>query len=56
MEFVVTTAIKKLYKLNKRIKVIRGGTSAGKNFGIIPILIDKTIKKHNLEISKVAGS
>jgi len=56
MEFVVTTAIKKLYKLNKRIKVIRGGTSAGKTFGIIPILIDKAIKNPNLEISIVSES
>jgi phage terminase large subunit len=56
MEFVVTTAIKKLYRLNKRIKVIRGGTSAGKTFGIIPILIDKAIKNPNLEISIVSES
>lgn len=56
MEFVVTTAIKKLYKLNNRIKVIRGGTSAGKTFGIIPILIDKAIKNPNLEISIVSES
>jgi len=56
MEFVVTTAIKKLYQLNKRIKVIRGGTSAGKTFGIIPILIDKAIKNPNLEISIVSES
>ena len=56
MEFVVTTAIKKLYQLNKRIKVIRGGTSAGKTFGIIPILIDKAIKNANLEISIVSES
>lgn len=56
MEFVVTTAIKKLYKLNKRIKVIRGGTSAGKTFGIIPVLIDKAIKNPNLEISIVSES
>ncbi len=56
MDFVVTTAIKKLYKLNKRIKVIRGGTSAGKTFGIIPILIDKAIKNPNLEISIVSES
>tara|TARA_R100001510_G_C7656742_1_gene217097 strand:+ start:4084 stop:5250 length:1167 start_codon:yes stop_codon:yes gene_type:complete len=56
MEFVVTTAIKKLYKLNKRIKVVCGGTSAGKTFGIIPILIDKAIKNPNLEISIVSES
>ena len=56
MSFVVTTAIKKLYKLDKRIKVVCGGTSAGKTFGIIPILIDKAIKNPNLEISIVSES
>ena len=56
MEFVVTTAIKKLYALRKRVKVIRGGTSAGKTFGIIPILIDKAIREPGLEISIVSES
>jgi len=56
MEFVVTTAIKKLHKLKKRVKVIRGGTSAGKTFGIIPILIDKAIREEGLEISIVSES
>ncbi len=54
--FVYTTAIKKLRKLTKRVKVIPGGTSAGKTFGIIPILIDKAIKTPNLEISIVSES
>jgi phage terminase large subunit len=39
--FIVTTAIKRLLKLKRRIKVVRGGTSAGKTFGIIPILINR---------------
>jgi phage terminase large subunit len=56
MEFIVTTAIKKLHRLKKRIKVIRGGTSAGKTFGIIPILIDKAIREPGLEISIVSES
>ena len=42
--FVVTTAIKKLLKLKKRKKIVQGGTSAGKTFGILPILIDRAIK------------
>lgn len=54
--FHFTTAIKKLRKLTKRIKVIPGGTSAGKTYGIIPILIDKAIKEANLEISIVSES
>ena len=56
MSFLVTTAIRKLHKLNKRIKVVCGGTSAGKTFGIIPILIDKAIRNPNLEISIVSES
>jgi len=54
--FIVTTAIKKLLKLKNRIKVVRGGTSAGKTFGILPILVDRCIKEANLEISVVAES
>ena len=42
--FTYTTAIKKLRKLKKRIRVVPGGTSAGKTFGILPILVDYAIK------------
>ena len=56
MNFVVTTAIKKLSKLKKRKKIIQGGTSAGKTFGIIPLLIDKAIKNKDCEISIVSES
>jgi len=54
--FQVTTAIKKLYKLKKRKKVIQGGTSAGKTFGILPILIDRCIRTPMLETSVVSES
>ena len=53
---VRTTAINKILKLKKRIKIIQGGTSAGKTFGIIPILIDKAATNPNTEISVVAES
>ena len=55
-DFIVTTAIKKLSKLNKRNRVVQGGTSAGKTFGIIPLLIDHAIKNPNKEISIVSES
>ena len=55
MSFVYTTAIKKMRKLKKRIKIVQGGTSAGKTFGILPILIDKAAKE-KLEISIVSES
>jgi len=51
-----TTAINKILALKKRVKIIQGGTSAGKTFGIIPVLIDKAAKTSNLEISIVAES
>ena len=54
MSFVYTTAIGKLRKLSKRIKIVRGGTSAGKTFGVLPILIDRATKQAGLEISVVA--
>ena len=54
--FCYTTAIKKLRTLSKRIRVVPGGTSAGKTYGIIPILIDTAIKKAGLEISIVSES
>lgn len=54
--FKYTTSIKKLRKLTKRTKVIPGGSSAGKTFSILPILIDKAIKTANLEISVVSES
>jgi phage terminase large subunit len=54
MSFVYTTAIGKLRKLSKRIKIVRGGTSAGKTYGVLPILIDRATKQSGLEISVVA--
>jgi phage terminase large subunit len=51
-----TTAINKILALKKRVKIIQGGTSAGKTFGIIPVLIDRATKTPNLEISIVAES
>lgn len=56
MKFQRTTAINKLLALHKRIKVIPGGTSAGKTFGILPVLIDKAARTAGLEISVVSES
>jgi len=55
-KFKYTTAIKKIRGLNKRIKVIPGGSSAGKTIAILMILIDKAIKTPQLRISVVAES
>lgn len=42
--------------MTARKKVVQGGTSAGKTFGILPILIDKAAKEAGLEISVVSES
>lgn len=55
-QFIRTTAVNKILKLTKRIKVIQGGSSAGKTIAILAILIDKAIKKSMLEISVVAST
>jgi phage terminase large subunit len=52
--FKRTTAINKMLKMTARKKVIQGGTSAGKTYGIIPILIDKSTKQARLKITVVA--
>jgi phage terminase large subunit len=54
--FKRTTSINKILSLKKRVKIIQGGTSAGKTFGILPILIDKAIRYPNTEVSVVAES
>jgi len=40
--------------MKARKKVVQGGTSAGKTYGIVPLLIDKAIKGNNLKITIVA--
>lgn len=45
MAFIRTTAINKLLGMTKRKKVVQGSTSAGKTYGIIPILIDRAAKR-----------
>ena len=51
-----TIALSKLQKLENRIKIVRGGTSAGKTICIILILIDYAIKNKGKEISIVSES
>ena len=56
MQLAKTEALNKLRKLTKRIKVVRGGTSAGKTICILLILIDYAIKNEGKEISIVSES
>ena len=56
MQVTKTSALHKLRELNKRIRIIRGGSSAGKTIAIIAILIDYAIRNKGKEISIVAES
>lgn len=52
--FQKTTAQTKISKLTKRVRVVRGGTSASKTFSVLPFLIDYAVKNPKQEISIVA--
>lgn len=54
--FKRTTAINKMMAMTKRKRVIQGGTSSGKTYGIIPILIDYATKNPRQRITIVAES
>ena len=54
MPFVRTTAINKLLAMKARKKVVQGSTSAGKTYGIIPVLIQRATKTERLKITVVA--
>ena len=54
--FTQTQAVKRLRNLDSRIKIVRGGSSAGKTIAILMILIDYAIKNNYREISIVAES
>jgi len=54
--YVATTATHKLLKLKKRIRVVAGGTSAGKTISILQILIDYAQSTQNELISVVSES
>ena len=56
VEFRYTTAIKKIRAMQARKKVIQGGTSASKTFGILAVLIDHAAKHPKSEISVVSES
>lgn len=56
MQVTKTDALTKLRHLDKRIRIVRGGTSAGKTICILAILIDYAIKNEGKEISVVSES
>lgn len=56
MQVKKTIALKKLRKLDKRIRIVKGGTSASKTISILCLLIDYAIKNEGKEISVVSES
>lgn len=52
--FTYTTAIKKLRAMKARKRVVQGGTSSGKTYGIVPVIADKLIKESRLKATIVA--
>lgn len=56
MSLQKTTALLKINRLKKRLKIIQGGTSASKTFSILWVLANKAMHIPNLEISVVAES
>ena len=56
MQVKKTKALNTLRELNNRLRIVRGGTSAGKTICILTILIDYAINNPNKEISVVSES
>lgn len=56
MPYTATSAVHKLLALDKRIRVVAGGTSAGKTIGILQVLIDYAQSTENELISIVSES
>jgi phage terminase large subunit len=56
MNIIPTAATAKIAKLNNRIRIVQGGTSAGKTFAILQFLISYAYNVANQSISIVAES
>ena len=53
---IYTTAIDKIRRIEKRKRIIQGGSSSGKTYAILTILIDKCTREPNLSVSVVSES
>lgn len=53
--FSLTTAIRKIAKLNKRLRIIQGGTSAGKTIGVLSVLIDLAQRDKQATLTSVVS-
>jgi len=52
--FKRTTAVNKILQMKARKRVIQGGTSAGKTYAIIPVLINRALLEPRLKITIIA--
>ncbi|NQY01574.1 MAG: PBSX family phage terminase large subunit, partial [Flavobacteriaceae bacterium] len=55
-KFIVTTNLVRIAELEKRIRIVQGGSSAGKTFSIVPILISYAADNSEKYISIVSES
>ncbi len=55
MQYLITTATQKIYKLSKRIWAIPGGTAAGKTIGVLQVLIDKAQRDPQQTVTSVVS-
>jgi len=51
----ITTAVKKIQDLKKRIRAIQGGTAAGKTIGILEVLIDLAQRDESPKITSIVS-
>src|SRR3990167_2428109 len=54
MAYQATTALKKIRRLKKRLRIIQGGSSAGKTIAILLVLIDRAQREKGKLISVVS--
>lgn len=54
MRYQTTTALKKILAMDKRLKIIQGGSSAGKTIAILLILIDRAQREEGKTFSVVS--
>lgn len=56
MELTYTTSLHKIRQLDKRVRIVQGGSSSGKTYSILVYLIDYAITHSNVHISIVSES
>src|SRR3990167_6865797 len=55
MPYEITLAIHKIAKLQKRIRAVQGGTSAGKTLGIVSVLVDLAQQDESPTITSIVS-